>query len=185
VWFKKGFGYVFIILVLIEKLIILLSISLLTSMEWNIENSLVDIRLTICSVYIALLMLIIFMIYEIIEVKDYELYFLIRYVLIFAFLLSSFFVLYEIRIILILFNNKKTDDQLEVKPVRGVVSSNSTSNEKSNNMERKHSILLTMLNYHNYTGERRESKLLTINQNVSTNNKNNLIQKSNSNQKSN
>jgi len=159
---NKLFGYILISFIIIEKIIILLLISLLIFMEWNILNSLTDIKLAISSIYITFLILIVSFLYKLITINNYLLYFIIKSSLINLFVLSHFFFFYEIRIFLFLFDNKNKNI-IEMKPESAVTTSN-ISNEQSKNKSyiennRKSKILSVIMNYHNYTGEGSENKI--------------------------
>ena len=160
---NKVFGYILIYLIMIEKIIILLLISLLIFMEWNILNSSTDIKLMTTSIYITILMLILSILYKLIIINNYLLHFIIKTLLIISFVFSHFFFFYVIRIFLFIFDNKNKNI-IEIKPVSAVTTSN-ISNEVSKNKsyvekDKKTSMLSAIMNYHNYTGEESKKKII-------------------------
>lgn len=172
---KNIFSKLIAFLILLEKIIILIVISLLIFMEWNIVKTKRDIRLITGDMYISIFIIMAYIVSYLITFKSYSTHFLMRSGFMILFILSNYWFLYGIKLY-----SKKKDIEYEMS-VKKVRASASVNNKPSSNMDevsvKRNSIFSTLLYYHNCTGNINESgnSILTPhNQSIS-------IQKSNNN----
>jgi len=111
-------------LILIYKAIITLSLLLLIFIEWNDKTITYDIKFILCSIYINLITCIIYIVVNVINIKNYLSYYQLHLGLILIMTFSNYIVLFAIRLIMP-FVKLKNEDLL-------LISKNKMSNSNNN-----------------------------------------------------
>lgn len=130
---KNKIGKLIIILLIIYKFIIILSILILSFIEWNIKKTHYDIRFFISVVYIDILCIVILYIFQLIEINNYISYYSIRGLLIILISISNYMFLYGYRVIFGILH-KKNLNLLFINNINKKFINNDTSINESNNV---------------------------------------------------
>ena len=89
-----------ILILIIYKIIVTLILLLLFFVEWNISDTMLDLKFTISAIYVDILFSILIFVFYVIKIKYYIIYFIIQTVNLSAISISNYILLYNIRLIL-------------------------------------------------------------------------------------
>ncbi|ORX78624.1 hypothetical protein BCR32DRAFT_246995 [Anaeromyces robustus] len=158
---------IILIIILTYKCIIILTLSILIFMEWNITETFYDIRFIMTSIYINIIsFVLILIINSFININNHILYFIIKESLIYITSIINYILLYIIKIILpVLIKKDETTEIIEkirvyesflenaeTQTTELTVSNiNTIKTKNSNSSSVPHSILSKILNYHERT----------------------------------
>jgi len=131
------------------KILIILVILLLIFMEWNIQETLYDLRFSVAAIYGDLISVIMVVVLKYIKFNNYINYKIISEIFIIIFILSNYIFFIGVRVILPFFNGEKEDILKEI--TKFMTSSNhSTVNytSKSSTTSKKTNSYFKIINYH-------------------------------------
>jgi len=160
---ENKLGLTLMTLVIIEKGLILFSISFLLFLEWNIKATEKDIKLQIPSLFMNILLIISIILIKNITINSYIARFSIFCIINIIFVVSYYFFTYGIRIFFLIFLPYKQSDEVDIDKVRSFcqsskISSRISKSEISTKSSKKLKIISTkILQYHYYTGEKEEN----------------------------
>ncbi|ORX86586.1 hypothetical protein BCR32DRAFT_240855 [Anaeromyces robustus] len=101
-----------IIVMITFKCIIIIIISILIFMEWNIKSTFYDVRFILASIYVNIISFITFIILNFVTIKSYKLYFSMQICVILTISIVNYIILFGIRLILPMLI--KTDETNEI-----------------------------------------------------------------------
>ncbi|ORX76240.1 hypothetical protein BCR32DRAFT_304052 [Anaeromyces robustus] len=107
--------------------LMILAILILSFMEWNLHKSMIDIRLIVYTVYADIILFIILLVLDIIKIKNYVSYFVIKTVVIMIFSISNYVLLYGLKLIVGILN-KKDVKMTYIKSINKMFINNETTN---------------------------------------------------------
>jgi len=161
------FNYILLYILVLTKIIIMFLILLLIFVEWNINTTIYDLRFVVSTIYINIISIILYIIFENVMIKNYISYFLIKSVIIILFASSNYIFIYGYRLIIAFFNKKDTkiqfikniNDQFinsmsvsqSMKSTQYDTDANITSsstNASSNKTDSKSTIFSKLISYH-------------------------------------
>jgi len=179
----NGSGLIMEYLIIGLKIIFVFAMTFLIFIEWSLRETVYDVKFIISGIYVDVLSIILIVIIEYIKFDNYIVYNTIHQLIFLLFVVSNYFFLYGIRIIVALFAKEKDDmfnfstssAKLKNKYVSGQNTNVSektenTSIDNSSNDNRK-SKVLKMMNYHyrsSISNNRSGTAINTINSNYCT-----------------
>jgi len=152
------------ILLIIHMLVILSSL-FLTFLEWNIETTYYDIRFYISAVLIDALIALIYAILKTVNITNYTVYFSIRECIFMLFAISSYILMYGIKIIwaLINKNNSTANFMRQVKDTSHTQNTSTSIYDRyaivSNDSSSTEKVIGKIMKYHIQKSVKSESKL--------------------------
>jgi len=94
------FGKLMFIIIIINKIIILLTISFLIFSEWNLTKTYYEVRFILSALYSSLLIAFISLLFDFIQINNYYLQFILQNCIIIFFSLSNYIFLYGYKLLL-------------------------------------------------------------------------------------
>ncbi|KAG4107687.1 hypothetical protein H8356DRAFT_1023974 [Neocallimastix lanati (nom. inval.)] len=152
------------ILLIIHMLVILFSL-FLTFLEWNIETTYYDIRFYISAVLIDAIIAVIYAILKTVNITNYTVYFSIRECIFMLFAISSYILMYGIKIIwaLINKNNSTANFMRQVKDTSHTQNTSTSIYDRyaivSNDSSSTEKVIGKIMKYHIQKSVKSESKL--------------------------
>jgi len=105
----KSFGLVLFHIIEFYISFLIFSILLLIFIEWNYKESYYNVRFLLAAIIMDILSVIIYIIFNKIDINDYNIYGFILSIIIFILALSNYTFTYGIRVLLVLIQKKKDD----------------------------------------------------------------------------
>jgi len=122
-----------IIILLLYKFIIIILMLFIIFVEWNISETMYDIRFAVSALYIDILSVISLLVFNFIEIKYYKYYFIIQTINIFIISIINYIFLYGIRVILGFIRKQNVKLQFINRISENFINNESKSQTKSNN----------------------------------------------------
>jgi len=107
------FNIIILLLVIIFKFLLIIPILLLCFIEWNINETLYDLRFLMMSIYINIIGNVAFILINYMDINNYIVYFLSRSILYIFFAVNNFVFLYGYRIAFSLISKKSNEKENE------------------------------------------------------------------------
>jgi len=162
---SNTFGRILICSMLMHKFIIILIIVFLIFIEWNIKDTMYDIRFSVYAIYIDILSIVILIMINFIVINNYIGYFIVRESIIIILLISNYILIFGFRIILAIIHGTKYKSNFIKKIDQNFINNNtvekssvfteSNIEDDSNNSyikeNSKTDIRFKVLYYHNKT----------------------------------
>lgn len=122
---------IMICLILGIKILIVFIILALMFIEWNIQVTLYDIRFIISSIYINLLLMMLYVIFKYLRIKNFISYFIIQESIIVVIAISNYVFIYGYRLVLALFRKQDVKLQFINNINNNFINSMSVNNAKA------------------------------------------------------
>jgi len=143
-----SFSKFMLILIIAIKVLIMLIILLFIFMEWNIQETLYDLRFAISAIYVDLISIIMIIVLKFIKFGDYIVYKIINELFIILFFLSNYIFLICSRIILSFYNGDKDNEINDISKYKVTSNHSKTNNDISNRNSQKPKGYYKFIEYH-------------------------------------
>jgi len=151
------FDSINLIVVFVYKFIVIFLFLYLIFIEWNISNTLYDVRFTVTAIYCDILTFILVYVFNFFEFKRYEYNFSIQTVIISLIAVSNYIFLYAVRILFKII--RKGDSYFELNEKTEVQPKSINDNDSDSKSEKRRSNFVSkMMDYHS-----RESAIIDNN----------------------